>query len=682
MFGLQWNIEKKDLASGIASGVGFAFGGPIGAAFLGGAVSFGLTAMDSHSWHEALEAGAVGAVFGFVPGGAATRLSKGMVGGAAKGLANGVIVSGKNGGLKALGAKIISAKAVDPQMIGASVFVGLMETAAQAFVDTGDSVESIPTRYLANDIGVDMDEMKMPDMVNPKFPDRYRFQPATEKFHIELPKTLGKYYSSFARDESAPMPPEGDPIASIRGVNRAKIANYPETVQSLQKAFNALRESGKRLAPLARESLEKSTEGKQAINAVIAVVNGAAGVVPKGGMTEDNHIFSYVTEALQSGDQAMNEAMKEQRDIGREMDNESEALKKLKEELEKLQEENADLRRRLLDPVDVTPPPSTPPPAANPIDIAPPPWAPPSSANGMDVDPGSSGPGAGNPGYPSDGITPTSPGLQAAAAPPTVQQPFVTSPIGSGMDLMSSLLPMIMQQAMMRNLADRDLDNRRAELDPRRFNEEIAQSVPAPVAAPVAAPSAPLPPATTVPAEHQQGQPSGATSSTRPAVAPNRTPGPDGSLVYTFPDGRTQKVSMMVAQALDAAFGNASGTDAQKAYEKTPAKWSDRKQIGDRVDPYQLMTGDVAMWDKRTAILVVFGSDEGGTLDAVVDGEMRTFAPEMIDKAGEFGQFAGFVHPKGIEVTALSNGDAPARMPGMVDQSATAATPVVVSPAG
>ncbi|MET9031146.1 hypothetical protein ABZW96_36975, partial [Nocardia sp. NPDC004168] len=44
-----------------------------------------------------------------------------------------------------------------------------------------------------------------------------------------------------------------------------------------------------------------------------------------------------------------------------------------------------------------------------------------------------------------------------------------------------------------------------------------------------------------------------------------------------------------------------NGSIPSPKYEKTPAKWSDKKQLGDRVDPYQLMTGDVATWDNRTA---------------------------------------------------------------------------------
>ncbi|MET9030853.1 hypothetical protein ABZW96_35365, partial [Nocardia sp. NPDC004168] len=64
-----------------------------------------------------------------------------------------------------------------------------------------------------------------------------------------------------------------------------------------------------------------------------------------------------------------------------------------------------------------------------------------------------------------------------------------------------------------------------------------------------------------------------------------------------------------------------------------------------------------------------------------VNGELKQFTPEMSDSAGEFGQFAGFVHPKGIELTAPADGGAPSA-PGSADQSTNAAMPVVAAPAG
>ncbi|MFI5715840.1 hypothetical protein [Nocardia sp. NPDC051750] len=252
--------------------------------------------------------------------------------------------------------------------------------------------------------------------------------------------------------------------------------------------------------------------------------------------------------------------------------------------------------------------------------------------------------------------------IQQASANPAVPANMAATDPSSNMmnSMMSSMLPMMMQQAMMRNMTDSDLAGHRAEMDPARYEQPAAP--PAPVAPPVgttpwsAQQAATTPPPATqaqAPAHPQThtGPSSGATSS-QAGGTPPRTPGADGSVVYTFPDGRTQKVSPMVAKVLDKAFANIKSTDAQEAYADTEAKWTDRKEIGTRVDPYQLMTGDVATWDDRTAVLVVFGSAEEGTLEVVVNGELQPFTPEMSDSTGEFGQFTGFLHPPGIEVGA------------------------------
>ncbi|MGW0179019.1 hypothetical protein [Nocardia sp. NPDC003345] len=278
--------------------------------------------------------------------------------------------------------------------------------------------------------------------------------------------------------------------------------------------------------------------------------------------------------------------------------------------------------------------------------------------------------------------------------------------MGGMSGLMSSLLPMMMQQAAMRNMTDSDMSGRMRDLDPSRYDRAAAPTMPQ------AQPAATTPwsnnqaatgaaPAQAQPAHHQTGAPNGATSTQTGAGAPRRVPGEDGLVPYSFPDGRSQRVSPAVAQGLDKAFANKSGTDAQTAYDGTAAAWTDPKDIGLAVDPSQLMTGDVATWTiaaskegtkapaeaqavvsslggdpgsaegesgdskkperkseepkgdpgYRTAILVAFGEGESGTLEAVVSGELQQYAADMTDGTGPFGDFAGFKHPKGVEAT-------------------------------
>ncbi|MFF7945117.1 hypothetical protein ACFZC5_36060 [Nocardia gamkensis] len=250
--------------------------------------------------------------------------------------------------------------------------------------------------------------------------------------------------------------------------------------------------------------------------------------------------------------------------------------------------------------------------------------------------------------------------------------------LDSGGSMMGSLTQMMMQQAMMRNLADNDLNNRRAQFAAPHPDDEVEPVgqpvVAAPVTAQPAMAAAPTSTSTSAPVEHATAPSTPGTSQPESGLHV-RKPEADGSVTYTFPDGRTQKVSATVAQALDAAFGNASGTDAQAAYAKTPARWSDTKNIGNRVDPYQLMTGDVATWENRTAVLVVFGDGGGGTLEAIVNGKLQPFVAEMHDNAGEFGHFSGFTHPRDIELATSADGAGAPVTTGTPDPSVSAAMP-------
>ena len=218
------------------------------------------------------------------------------------------------------------------------------------------------------------------------------------------------------------------------------------------------------------------------------------------------------------------------------------------------------------------------------------------------------------------------------------------------------MLPQLMQAAMGRPGArgSDGQDDRRADRD----GSEDAATAPRPGA--VTAPGAGQPPSgrTAAPPPEQAGPAKSvaAPADNAPPPAKPAVSDPAERTVYTFPDGRTQEVSAVVARALDAAFGNAAGTDASAAYAGTPAQWTDEKKIGVRTDPYQLMTGDVGVWAERTALLVVFqGADPaGGTIEAVVDGTLVPVSSlaDMRDGAGDFGPFNGFFHPHGIEMTA------------------------------
>ncbi|MEU7632220.1 hypothetical protein AB0C34_19870 [Nocardia sp. NPDC049220] len=503
--------------------------------------------------------------------------------------------------------------------------------------------------------------------------------------HKSLLTVLEADWAAFGKGSKEDVPVKGTvPQVSMAQVNSsAMFENYVQVSDSLKKAFGSLYAADLKVKKKVEDAKLKSDEAQKYVSDLIDALNTQAATPPQDPMSEDEHVMTYITAGMNASVKIMTDANTAMEKTAKDIDKEAED-KSLKERVANLEKAQKDPR---LTPDNIGQPPGTPPPGTNPpvVDNStlPPAWEdltnPETTPDDVLSTDELDNSGLGGPSSNGMGNLGNTPDVTAPPVTPPVQPASAMSPMGSGMDMMSSMLPMMMQQAMMRNMADQDLNNRRAELDPRRFDEEVAPVVP-PAPAPAVAQPAVAQPAVTAPASHS-GPPSTGTGG-QPVVTPGRTPGADGSVVYTFPDGRTQKVSVMVAQALDGAFGNASGTDAQKAYEKTPAKWSDKKQIGDRVDPYQLMTGDVATWDKRSAILVVFGSDEGGTLEAVVNGELKPFVPEMTDSAGEFGQFAGFAHPKGIELTAPKDESVPSTMPGAADQSVTTAMPAISIPAG
>ncbi|MGW4243648.1 hypothetical protein [Nocardia sp. NPDC004722] len=262
------------------------------------------------------------------------------------------------------------------------------------------------------------------------------------------------------------------------------------------------------------------------------------------------------------------------------------------------------------------------------------------------------------------------------------------------MDLMS-MWPLM---AMMRNNGQNGLGDpgRFDRLDQDRYGRD-PQSImpPGQTAPPPVAPRQPIAPAGNNPHSTPQVKPvSAAHPDQSPAQHPARTPDKDGNVSYLFPDGKTQLVSVVVAQALDVAFADHTGTDAQRAYANTRAKWADSKRIGDRVDPSQLMTGDVAVWrdPDRTALVRTLGEGTDAVLEVIVKGKLTPFTPQMPETpkssetlkppespnvpgnqkpsetpkpaaapkpadapkttggTGDFGEFAGFAHPRGAEL--------------------------------
>lgn len=345
-----------------------------------------------------------------------------------------------------------------------------------------------------------------------------------------------------------------------------------------------------------------------------------------------------------------------------------------------------------------------------------------------------SGSGLGDTSGTSGGLGGTSGGLGDTSGTMPPASPYDPTGAGAGAmgsDLMSSMLPLLLSGMLGQNqLGSGLLDPDDTDRGRRRYEDDI-------VPPSVVAPPAPQAPAAAGPSDPHAGSnaqqastgpQSGATAQPAGAVPPGRIAGADGTVTYTFPDGRTQKVSPVVATALDAAFGNASATDAEKALGKAGVKWESEKKPGGRVDPYQVMTGDVSKWEHGSALAVAFPGDSagsGGTLEVIINGQMVPFSSDMQGGSGQsqdqstkskdgkgqdglgldgqsqsspsqsgkgdegkvqpgtgdFGEWVGFFHPVGIEAvtTHAPDGGVPGSTPADPSAGASAAVPVVAA---
>ncbi|MGK8553109.1 hypothetical protein [Nocardia gipuzkoensis] len=495
--------------------------------------------------------------------------------------------------------------------------------------------------------------------------------------------TLELNWDAFGKGSKQPVPPSGT-VPQVNLANRnatsSMFESYVAVNDGLQRAFDALQQQDIKVKEKVEKSKISSETARGYVGKLIAALNTAAESPPVDDMSESEHVMTYITLGMEESLKIMTDAKSEQDKHGDGIKDDAAATKALEDRIKALE---AASKNPASYPPYVTPPGSTPPSIADPpyVDTGDLPPGLDGLDDGSGVDSltpgglddsglnGQSPGGLGTPGS-TPGMTPTTPPVQPAAAVP---------PMGSSPGLMD----MLMQQAMMRNLADRDLDNRRAELDPDRFEDEVAPVPPQPVTPqPVTAQPATVQQSTTAPAT-QHGQPAGTASSTQPAGAPARIPDADGSVMYTHPDGVTERLNVTAAQAFDKAYGNHADTDAQKAYEGTPAMWKDEEELRLlRVNPEdkeRFTSGCVVMFKGGKTALLRVNPDKGDGFDVVIKGELKPFDQNMPELASEEGSFDGFRRPNGIDVTAPADKGGPLSTPGSADQSANATMPVVAA---
>ncbi|MFE4455804.1 hypothetical protein ACFROC_00470 [Nocardia tengchongensis] len=570
------------------------------------------------------------------------------------------------------------------------------------------------------------------------YPPRYRLSPAVESVYRSLPEKLLGLLAQCGSDPSqqppaSPVPPTVtvDPKQAQNWAG-SSFTNYAAKVTALNNSFTNLIKTTAAVLPLMKQAASISTNGQLAIDQIAREVSVRAGQPPeRDDMVEDEWVMDFLTIALNNGEQAIANGRRDASGVADQMQKftdqidaklqaNDDALRTAREQLTKTAEVSN------LSTGDGTAAQSGA-PYLNPYQQDP--FGANKLLDGVDgdlkslIDQNGAQPSTTTP---APGTTQPSPYPSADPAPVAATIPPSSSPSGSGMD-MSGLMNSAMLNSLMNGQRGQDdygnrfdnLDRDRDRYERNQPSLQPIQTTPAQnnLQTPAANPAAPAPagtPQTTTPASNQ-------LANNAPVQPGARVPDADGAVNYPFPDGVSQKVSVSVAKALDVAFADHGGTDAQKAYAETSAKWRDSKQIGDRVDPNQAMTGDVAVWQNpdSTALVRVTGSGSDASMDVIIAGALMPLhevianaatvfqsggkpaagapaVPQVTDGGAvnpaqptaspdgdgttEKFTFAGFAHPRGIElssVTAKNSGDTV--VPGAVD--AGQGQPVVAMPA-
>ncbi|WP_157172481.1 hypothetical protein [Nocardia pneumoniae] len=491
---------------------------------------------------------------------------------------------------------------------------------------------------------------------------------------------LRDWFLLLKREPTAPPPdlPELDMTVPAQDVG---IPNYTVYADKLNVALSNLRDAHNSVPEQAENSSRNSDNAKAWVEGLISNHNSKISEWPDPGVSLSEHCMNEILAATNEAYEKMPGYEENQEEIADEIDTLTSQLEETRRQLEEARQsedtsgDGQGSQEGSWDPAGLDDWPSmdgagTSDGTGSDDDVAP----------GSETDTQQDGAGV------TDGVTEEQDPSDYGSTPDDFETdtPDPATPVDDGaysgydpMAGMMSSLPWQLASMMGNGMTNPYAQDPAAQTDANDPREVIAAPPPIAPAPPTStAPPAPPAAAGAAPPPSQPAVAPGGPSA-QPAAngTPPRTPGADGTVDYTFPDGKVQKVSAVVAQGLDAAFANTDGTDAQTAYAATPAKWTDRKQIGDRTDPSQLMTGDVAEWENRTALVRVLGPDDGDLVEIIVEGRLQHLVAEKADKltdsGGEFGLFVGFAHPPGIGVAAPEPGaGAPAETPVPADQPA------------
>ncbi|MGA6207797.1 hypothetical protein ACPESR_23905 [Nocardia testacea] len=712
-----------DIAVGAVSVAGFAVGGPLGAAVAGGIAGGVAAGFKDENILMGAGLGVAGGLVGGLGGVAFRGSAKGIVGGLLRQGHSLDIARGMGAGAEKIAFQRsgLFAKRI-PELLGGAhlspwkTYMGLLNTAFTPYYmgvieNAPDDIRNKWYKYMGYPdiplIDISEEELstipdKMPHVMMPdpdRLPKELELTAPIEATYRTLPTAYVGYRNSFGEKPGKLDPPKELAVGDISGEDKARIANYPQKVEKMRSRMAELRAKAaaveeanaqtiqlcaagrgdvdqsvkslaefaaldardmKRIGALFSEYSQKKSQytglpvfqiNPESLGAGLPSEDVYAIVLVDGAYTTAAAILTYYAQAF--------EALGAKTEAGQPTTEDTTqtpgtpANTPANNGYDPYYDAAAAAGNRTW-PTTQTSPSTV--PAPTPWDLTSKAGSETEAARAASEDPVSGVPGA-------TGTATTTPDTSSvpAAAVPAVS----TAGNTMGSALNSMMLPSLMQALTGNNRPGAGADPEKDHRDGRERPE--AYAAPAPV---------PAPAVNAVPAAQQPAQPAAAAPSgeARPAVArpdsgrppgnplPAHTPDAKGTVVYTVPDGRTVEVSAVVAQGLDAAFGNASGTDARAAYIGTPAEWTDPKQIGRRIDPSETVTGDVGAWEERTAVIVQFDGQD--VLEAVVDGALVkvTELSQMRDEAGDFGGFVGIFHPPGID--KVPDGSAATAIPG------------------
>lgn len=691
------------ILTGAASMAGFALGGPVGGALVGGIVGGIVAGVESGGdWEEIAEGAAFGAIGGLIPtGGLGVKGALGAGAAVAKAAPTQLARTGffRSTIPRALGGAHVAPWRTYAGLAGAASGPGL----ARTFDDKWDQWQAVNRGIPLIDITTPAASPKMPRIMMPdpaRLPEGLSLSSAVvDNYRNNLPGIYHANWQAFGA-ESRELMPKAWTAAPVADGEAANIPSYFQRVRYLGELYESLRRSDEAVAGVVEKTAAQVAEGREGVSAQIASLTDMAGVHPadtekiralvqeqrlsqeglqsgSGTITEDTYVMSVLESVTARAETEMRAAAALFGVLADEVQDPPAPPKEPGATDPKGDDGKGDGEQTGPDP-GATPPAddgATVDPGATVVPPVPLEWGSDLAATttdpmaartgdltGTSAQPGSSGgTGAGTGAVPAVGSG-------AQASPAAVAQPAVAAPAASSTGLDPLLQNAMMQRAMADSGRGSDRTVDRERRDPGRRSETAQtanrtgtqqQSQSQQPAATRQQPGTQTQPGSTAanPAARTVSAPA---TGALPAAAAG-----DGRELFTFPDGRTQLVSPVVAHALSLAFSDHAGTDARAAYARTAMPLPPPGQpVGEPVGPSDLATGVVASWTPSpaagpgatvttasdtervtTAIVVAF---DGAPPEVIVAGELRPFTESIQHGGLDFGAFGGFQRPAGV----------------------------------